>query len=53
MKIKTTLKFHHISVRMAKVKTLVTTQVDKNVEQGEHSSIIGGIENLSSHFENQ
>jgi len=44
MKIKTTLRFHLIPVRIAKSKKAqVTTEAGMNMEGEEHSSIFGGI----------
>ena len=43
MQIKTTLRFHLILVRMAKIKNQVTANVGEAVEIEEHSSIVGGI----------
>ena len=42
MQIKTTLRFHLTTVRMAKIKIQVTADAGKNVEKEEHSSIVGG-----------
>ena len=53
MQIKTTLKFHLTPVRMAKIKTQVTADAGKDVEEEEHSSIAGGIAGLYNHSENQ
>jgi hypothetical protein len=39
MQIKTTLRFHLTSVRMAKIKTQVTAKAGKDMEKEEHSSI--------------
>ena len=36
MKIKTTLRFYLIPIRMAKIKTQVTADTDKDVEKEEH-----------------
>jgi hypothetical protein len=44
MQIKTTLRFHLTSVRMAKIKTQETADAGKDVEKEEHSSIVGRIE---------
>jgi hypothetical protein len=41
--INTTLKYHLTPVRMAKIKTQVTADVDEDVEKEEHSSIDCGI----------
>jgi hypothetical protein len=43
---KTTLRFHLIPVRMAKIKIQVTADAGKNVEKEEHSSIVGEIASL-------
>jgi hypothetical protein len=53
MQIKTTLKFHLISVRMLRATTQVTAHDNKEVVQGEHSSIAGGNANLYNHYGNQ
>ena len=53
MQIKTTLKFHLIPVRMAKIKTQMTTHADKDVGQGEHSPTAGGSGNLYRQFGSQ
>jgi hypothetical protein len=45
MQIKTNLRFHLIPIRMAKIKTTLTTNVGKNVEKEEHLSIADGIAN--------
>ena len=49
MQIKTTLRFHFTPVRMAKINTQVTADAGKDVENGEHSSIVGGIASLYNH----
>ena len=41
MQIKTTLRFHLIPVRMAKIKNSVSADAGKDVEKEEHSSIAG------------
>jgi len=43
MQINTTMRFHLTPVRMAKIKIQLTTDVGKDVEKEEHSSIAGGI----------
>ena len=53
MQIKTTLRFHLIPIRMAKIKHLSTTHAGEDVEEGEHSSIAGGSANWYNHSENQ
>ena len=53
MQIKTTLRFHFIPVRMAKIKGQVTEDTSKDVKKEEHSSIAGGIAGLYSHSGNQ
>jgi hypothetical protein len=50
MLIKTTLRFHLISIRMAKIKT---AHANEDVEKEEHSSIGGGISSWHNHYENQ
>ena len=45
MQIKTTLRFHLTSVRMARSKSQEKTGVSKDVEKEEHPSIPGGITN--------
>jgi len=49
MQIKTTLRFHLLSVRMVKIKSHVTAHVGEDAEEKEHSSIGGGIENRYNH----
>jgi hypothetical protein len=39
MQIKTTLRFHLTPIRIAKIKTQVTTDAGETVEKKEHSSI--------------
>ena len=53
MQIKTTLRFHLTSVRMAKMKIKVTADAGKDVEKEEHSSIVGGIASLYYHSGNR
>jgi hypothetical protein len=43
MQIKTTLRFHLIPVRMAKIKNQVTADAGEDVEKEKHSSIAGAI----------
>jgi hypothetical protein len=50
--IKTALRFHLTQVRMAKIKTQVTTNVGEVVEKDEHSSIAGGIASWYNHSGN-
>jgi len=45
MQIKTTLRFHFSPVRVAELKSQVTTDAGEDVEKKEHSSIVGGIAN--------
>ena len=53
IEIKTTLRFHRIPIRMAKIKTQVTTHIGKDVEKEELSSIVGGIAYWYNHSGNQ
>jgi hypothetical protein len=64
MQIKTTLRFHLIPVRMAKIKNSGdsrcwqgcgerTADAGKDVEKEDHSSIAGGIASLYNHSGNQ
>jgi hypothetical protein len=53
MQIKTTLRFHLIPVRMAKIKIQVTADAGEDVEKEEYSSIVGGIASLYNHSGNQ
>ena len=53
MQIKTTMRFHLIPIRMAKIKTQEIAYSGKNMEQGKHSSIAGESTNLYNHFRNQ
>jgi hypothetical protein len=53
MQIKTTLRFHLTPVRMAKIKTQVTTDAGKDMEKEEHSSIAGGIASWYNHSGSQ
>ena len=52
MQIKTTLRFHLIPIRMAKIKTW-QYMLAEDVEKEEHSSIAGGISNWYKHSGNQ
>ena len=53
MQIKTTLRFHLIPVRIAKIKTQVTGDAGGDVEKEEYSSIADGIAGLYNHSGNQ
>ena len=53
MQIKTTLRLHLTTIRMAKIKTSGSNIVGKDVEKEEHSSIAGGIANWFKHPGNQ
>jgi hypothetical protein len=54
MQIKTTLRFHLTSIRMAKFKNSSDiAHAGKDVEQGENSSISGRSINLYNHYGNQ
>ena len=53
MQIKTTLTFHLTPVRMAKTKNSGDRDAGKDMEKGEHSSIVGGIALLYNHSGNQ
>jgi hypothetical protein len=52
MQIKTTLRFHLTSVRMAKIKNSVTADTGENVERVKHFSIVGGIASWYYHSGN-
>jgi hypothetical protein len=53
MQIKTTLRFHFTSVRMAKIKkSQVTADAGEDVEKEEHSSIVGRIASWYNHSGN-
>jgi hypothetical protein len=52
MQIQTTLRFHLIPVRMAKIKKM-TADASEDVEKVEHSSIVGEIVSLYNHSGNQ
>ena len=51
MQIKTTLRFHLISIRMTKLRPIkqMAACASEDVGKGEHSSSAGGSENLYSH----
>ena len=53
MHIKTTLRVHLIPVRIAKIKTEVTSDAVEDVEKEEHSSTAGGIASLYNHSGSQ
>jgi hypothetical protein len=53
MQIKTTLRFHLTPVRMAKIKTEVTTESREDVKKEEHFFIAGGIASWYNHSGNQ
>jgi hypothetical protein len=53
MKIKTTLRFYLIPVRMAKIKTQVASDAGMDVEKEQHSFIPGYIASWYNHSENQ
>jgi hypothetical protein len=53
MQIKTTQRFHLISVRTAMIKVSVDSNAVKYVEKEEHSSIVGGIARWHNHSGNQ
>jgi hypothetical protein len=53
MQIKTTLRFHLIPVRMAKIKNSGTADAVEDVVKEEHSSIDGVIASLYNHSGNQ
>jgi len=52
IKIKTTMRYHYIPIRMAEIQTLTTPNVDKAVEQHELSFIAGGNARWHGHLEN-
>jgi len=52
LQIKTTLRFHFIPVRMAKIKTQVTADAGEDVEKEEHSSFVGVIAKWYNHSGN-
>ena len=43
----------HTPIRMANIKNMATVHDRQDVEQGEHSPIVGGSANLYSHHGNQ
>jgi hypothetical protein len=49
IQIKTTLRFHLILIRMAKINTQVTTHAGKDVEKEEHNTVAGEITNWYNH----
>ena len=53
MQIKVALKFHHIPVKMAKIKSQVIGDAGEDVEQRVHASISGLGESLYNHSGNQ
>ena len=53
MQIKTTLRFHLIPIRMAKIKTQETAGAGEDVEKVEQYSIFGGIARWYNHSGNQ
>jgi hypothetical protein len=53
MQIKTTLRFHLIPVKIAKIKIQGTEDAGKDVEKEEHSFVVGGIAILYNHSGNQ
>ena len=53
MQIKTTLRFHLIPARRAKMKTLMTAYSGEDVALGEHNYIVGRSANSYSCFGNQ
>jgi hypothetical protein len=53
MQIKTTLRFHLIPVRMAKIKNSGDGRCWQDVKKEEHSSIAGGIVSLYNHSGSQ
>jgi hypothetical protein len=53
VQIKTNLRFHLTLLEWLKSITQVTSHADKNVEQGEHSSIASESANLYIHCGNQ
>jgi hypothetical protein len=53
IQIKTTLRFHLTTVRMANIKIQVIADAGEDVEKEEHSSIAGGIASLYNHSGNQ
>ena len=53
MQIKTTLRFHLIPIRMAKIKNSGDSRCWQDVEKEEHFSTVGGIVNWNNHSGNQ
>ena len=53
MQIKTTLRFHLITDKMAKIKTQMTADAGEDVEKEGHSSFVAGIASWYSHSGNQ
>jgi len=51
MQIKTTLRFYLTPVRMAKKKARVTADAGKNVEKGELSTILVGLQTFTTILE--
>lgn len=51
MQIKTTLRFYLTPTRMARPKTQEIAHAGKDVEQGEHSSIAGGLQTCTHTLE--
>ena len=49
MQIKTTMKYHLIPVRMAKIKTQEITSIGEDVDKKKHSCTVGGNANWGSH----
>jgi hypothetical protein len=50
MEIKMTLIFHHMPVRMVKIKYKMIAHAGEDVEQEEHSFTAGGNANWHSHY---
>jgi hypothetical protein len=53
IQIKTTLRFHLTPVKWVRSKTQVTADAGKDVEKGEHYSIVGEIASLYKYSGNQ
>ena len=51
MQIKTTMRYHHIPIRMTQLKINDNTNADKDEEKLNHSYITGGNVKLHSHSE--
>ena len=49
MQIKTTMRIHLTPIRMANIKTQVTTDAGEDVEKEENFSIVGGIASWYDH----